>query len=400
MAGKLHVGIVGYGIAGIAAAIHLRNQGHHIVHFDRNNIPVTSGAGMLLHPPAIRLLTRLGVPTSAMACGAPVRRVRAQTMEGRSIIDFSYGDLSPGLHGLGIQRSALHRMLSAMDVGKDQLRGGCEIVSVDANNGNLFDEDGNRHGPFDMIVVADGTNSIIREQLSMPVRHDRRSESAALVGLLNDVDGFAGDSLIQYFNGNRHLSVWPVGYNEPDRQQRCSIAINVLLKDAESFLECGGWSKFATRVCPALTRLIGDRVDNLSMHIFSYRDTELDSLAVGRVVLIGDAAHSMSPQLGNGAQLALEDAAILSDFIARRTETFSGLEGFSRSRLLQLRPYHRASRWITPLFQSESTLLARFRDSMLTNAMFFPGMKKFYILCLIERINSILPSKPSNNFFR
>ncbi|HEX2584509.1 MAG TPA: NAD(P)/FAD-dependent oxidoreductase [Steroidobacteraceae bacterium] len=376
MTRKLQIGIVGYGIAGIAAAIHLRNQGHCITHFDRSKSPGALGAGMLLHPPAIRQLNQLGVSSSALSCGAPVRRIRAQTMRGRPIIDFCYGDLAAGSFGLGIQRAALHELLSHLDTGKDQLRSDHKIVSADQHCGTMYDESGNCHGPFDLIVVADGTNSLIREKLNFPVRHDRRSESAALVGLLNDPHTFAADALTQYFDGTRHLSIWPVGCTLADNQRRCSIAINVPLADAGAFRDLGIWREVATRLCPGIQELIASEVTDAYMHIFSYRHIELEQLTAGRVVLLGDAAHSMSPQLGNGAHLAMEDASILASFIARNADVNVALREFSRSRVDQLRSYHRASRWITPVFQSENNLLAMFRDNMLANAMLFPGVKR------------------------
>jgi 2-polyprenyl-6-methoxyphenol hydroxylase-like FAD-dependent oxidoreductase len=383
MANKFYVGIVGYGIAGIAAAIYFRSQGHVIAHFDRNKSPQATGAGMLLHPPAIRQLEHLGISTSNLKYGAPVRRICAQTSKGRRLINFNYEDVALGHVGLGIQRSTLHQLLSRQDTGRDQLTSDCKIVSIDARAGYIWEENGNRHGPFDIIVGADGTNSLIRERMRMPKRHDQYYESAAVVGLLNDPEGFAGDSLSQYFDGARHLSVWPVGYSVEGGQQQCSIAINVPVADAEALLERGIWREMAVSLCPRIENLISNQGDNSKMHIFSYRDTELDCAASGRVVLIGDAAHSMSPQLGNGAQLAMEDAAILSEFINRNPDVCGALQEFSRARLSQLRPFHRASRWITPIFQSDSRMLAMFRDNMIAGAMSSPALKRIVQSLLI-----------------
>ena len=115
----LDIAIVGYGIAGIAAAIHLRRSGHRITHFERSDPPVTCGAGMVLHPAAMRQLDMLGVSNAAIECGAPVRRIRAQTIQGRSLFELDYGDVVEGQCGLGIQRGTLHRLLSSADSGRN-----------------------------------------------------------------------------------------------------------------------------------------------------------------------------------------------------------------------------------------------------------------------------------------
>jgi 2-polyprenyl-6-methoxyphenol hydroxylase-like FAD-dependent oxidoreductase len=372
----LEVAIVGYGIAGIAAAIHLRRQGHIITHFDRNDPPVALGAGMLLHPPALRQLGELGVAASALLCGAPVRRICAQTVRGRPIMDFGYSDLAPGQFGLGIQRSTLHRLLSRADPGRDQIRGGCKITSLDPYLGYLFEECGARYGPYDLIVVADGANSLLRRLLPISVHHNRLAESAALVGLLNDPNGLGADRLVQYFDGVRHLSMWPVGRESTNREPRCSIAMNIALSEAAAFRDRGAWRDIVGCLCPGIFNLVSDCVDNSSLHIFSYRDVELSHCAVGRVALIGDAAHSMSPQLGNGAQLAMEDAAMLATFVGRHDDLLSALHAFGLARPLQLRSYHRASRWLTPLFQSDSRILAVLRDNLFASMMHFSSVKR------------------------
>ena len=75
----LDVAIVGYGIAGIAATIYLRRAGHRVTHFERHEPPVVGGAGMLMHPAAMRQLDRLGILAPALECGARVRRICART---------------------------------------------------------------------------------------------------------------------------------------------------------------------------------------------------------------------------------------------------------------------------------------------------------------------------------
>jgi 2-polyprenyl-6-methoxyphenol hydroxylase-like FAD-dependent oxidoreductase len=368
----LDVAIVGYGIAGIAAAIRLRRLGHRITHFDRNNPPAAVGAGMLLHPPAIRQLDQLGVMTDAVACGAPVRRICAQTVHGRPLMDFRYGDVLADQFGLGIQRATLHQLLASADGGRNQVCCGRKIISLDPVHGYVMDEQRVRHGQFDLIVVADGANSLLRKWISSRVRYDRCPHSAALVGLLDDPDLIAGDCLQQYFDSGRHISVWPAGCESPDSPPRCSFAINVPRSEAVAFRDTSDWRNLVTRLCPRIGKLVNESVQNTALHIFTYRDVELSQCVVGRAVVIGDAAHSMSPQLGTGAQLAMEDAALLATAVSQHGELSDALHFYALTRPRQLRRYHRASRWLTPLLQSDSRLFTFLRDHLFANAMRIP----------------------------
>lgn len=372
----INVAIIGYGIAGISAAIRLRNFGHPIAHFDRNDPPVAFGAGMLLHPAGIRQLDQLGVKAAAIACGAPVRRICARTVRDRSIMDLGYDDVVAGQCGLGIQRATLHTLLTSVDPGRGQVCAGRKIIALDPDRGYVTDDHDVRHGPFDLIVVADGANSLLRKRISPRMRFDQRADSAALVGLLDDPDGLAGDRLQQYFDSGRHVSVWPVGRESPDSPARCSIAINVTTNEAESFRDRGDWRILLARLCPDIGKLVDNRVQNASLHIFTYGDVELSRCSYGRAVAIGDAAHSMSPQLGTGAQLAMEDAALLATTIGLHNDLPGALRSYGHTRPQQLRHYHLASRWLTPLFQSDNQMLGMLRDHLIANSMRFSYMKR------------------------
>jgi 2-polyprenyl-6-methoxyphenol hydroxylase-like FAD-dependent oxidoreductase len=371
------IAIVGYGIAGIAAAIQLRRLGHRITHFERGASTVSSGAGMVLHPPALRRLGELGVLEAAMACGAPIQRIRASSSSGRTIMDLGYKDFRAEIVGLGIQRGTLHRLLASADAEREHVRNGCEIVTVDAVHGIVVDASNLRHGPFDVVVVADGANSLLRDQVKIAAVSNTLAESAALVGLLGDPHHVAGDQLVQYYDSSRrHVSVWPAGSDVPGGRSMCAIAMSVPLSDAKAFRASGQWRHILTRLCPAVGELVTKDVGNDSLHMFAYRDVELRQHARGRAVLIGDTAHSMSPQLGIGALLALEDAANLSGALAKYADCPTALQAYSWSRPQGLRQYHRASRWLTPLFQSDSLLFSALRDNLLPNAMLFPGVKQ------------------------
>jgi 2-polyprenyl-6-methoxyphenol hydroxylase-like FAD-dependent oxidoreductase len=363
MARTLKIAIVGYGIAGIAAAIHLRRLGHQIEHFERNSSTASSGAGMLLHPPALSFLEDLGLLTTIVACGVPIGQLFGQPQCGRKIMDIRYADRDAGEFGLGIQRGALLEILRAADSAYLDLRHGHHMTSVDANHGYLFEDGGRRHGPYDIVVAADGANSPLRRCISRLVRRDKLYPSAALTCLVDDPNALAGARVAQYFDGVHHVAVWPVGAVSPGEAHRTNISIKVVLATASEFRSSGAWSGAVARLCPQIAPLLQPGLGfELMPLIYSYRDVVLRRYYCGRVVFIGDAAHSMSPQLGQGARLALEDAAVLSRAIGESENFADALREYDLKRRASIARLQRASRWLTPLFQSNSRLLAALRD--------------------------------------
>lgn len=372
MTPPLRIAIVGYGIGGISAAMHLRRQGHCITHFDRHEPPSSAGAGMLLHPPAQRELAALGILEQAQECGAPVRGIHAQTTRGCPLFEMGYADFANGQFGLGIQRGTLHQLLSSADAGREAVMVGRNMTLADSHEGYLLDDLGGRHGPYDLVVVADGAESSLRAHGPFTTYRNQRAPTAALVGLIDDNDDVASDRLVQRFDRGSHVSVWPVGSSSPGGVRRCSFAMNVAVADASDFRERGLWNKRLAGFFPELGQALHDQVPALHPYVFTYRDVEVTSYAKDRIVLIGDAAHSMSPQLGIGAQLAMADARVLATKLATHDSVGAALHAYSRARPIQIRRYQQASRWLTPVLQSESRLMGGLRNGVLSAAMRSP----------------------------
>jgi 2-polyprenyl-6-methoxyphenol hydroxylase-like FAD-dependent oxidoreductase len=93
-----------------------------------------------------------------------------------------------------------------------------------------------------------------------------------------------------------------------------------------------------------------------------YFDVTMPRFHAERLVFIGDAAHATSPQLGQGTNLALEDARVLAACVSAHRELGAALDQFSRARRAHVRFYQRASWGLTPFFQSDYGALATLRD--------------------------------------
>jgi 2-polyprenyl-6-methoxyphenol hydroxylase-like FAD-dependent oxidoreductase len=363
MTQPLDIAVVGYGIAGAAAAVLLRRQGHRVEVFERSDRDAPAGAGILLHPPALGLLARVGILESALALGARVSGIVGETIKGRRLMSFCYETRARGDSGLGIQRQALLELLRSSDRSQGSVHFGRAVGRADATGGLLWLEDGTRCGPYDLVVAADGANSTLRRSVPGIVAKDRLYRSAALVCLVDDPEGMVGAAVRQRFAGTRHVSAWPVGSRDVSLPRRASVSVNVPLADAARWMANDAWLRVVSGIWPELAELFRATATNRPRPVvYSYRDVVLRAFGCGRVVLLGDAAHAMSPQLGMGASLALDDAISFAATLALYPAPRDAMKVLEEERRSTVAACQRACRWLTPGFQSESRMLAAARD--------------------------------------
>ena len=364
---RRHVAIVGYGTGGQAAALALARQGHHVEVFERVPNPGPVGAGFLLQPTGLQALWQLGLLDRACALGAPVARLYGETPEGRAVMDMRYVDLDARLSGVGMQRGALFALLhEAMTAQGDvQLHADHAIAELDCDGGRLRDARGAWHGPFDVVVVADGSASSLRATVT-GMRIDAPYPWGALWCLLPEGDWPWRDELRQRYRLARQMAgMLPVGCMPGDPVRRLSFFWSLPVGQFEAWRTAGrdAWLSELEALWPRARTQLGDAFPVECLSRAAYRDAIPTRWWRGRAVLLGDAAHAMSPQLGQGVNMALVDAVSLAAHVSVARSTAEAFVAHETQRRAHLAAYHRFSRWLTPLFQSERDMLARVRDA-------------------------------------
>jgi 2-polyprenyl-6-methoxyphenol hydroxylase-like FAD-dependent oxidoreductase len=369
--GPLDIAVVGCGVAGQAAATLLAERGHRVTIYERFTEPQPVGAGLLLQPTGLAVLRALGLADAAIAAGARVVGLEARTHRGRSILDLRYADLHPLAHGVGIHRTTLFDLLHGRLLKSPaKLVTGAEIVDVDKTH--LVEAGGARHGPFDLIVVADGAHSALRTRL-MPHARAPLYFWGCMWTTAPDLAGIGAAGLLrQRVRGTRlMMGLLPVGRGEVTIYW--SLPIRALGRSKT--IDMKAWRKTATALWPEAAPIIDHAAEAGDFARATYRRVALSHWNAGPVLFIGDAAHGTSPQLGQGANLGLMDAWTLARTLDDAPELLTAFLRFERRRNPAVRYYRHASHLLTPFFQSRLAPLGWLRDAVMGPACHVPGLR-------------------------
>jgi 2-polyprenyl-6-methoxyphenol hydroxylase-like FAD-dependent oxidoreductase len=375
------VGVVGCGVGGMGAALALARRGHEVTLLEAFTAPRPLGSGLLLQPTGLKALTTLGLGEAIRAAGAPIMRLDGRDLTGRKVLDVNYSDWRRGGHGIGIHRAtlfdALHAALAPAGV---TVITGARITRVeDTRRPVLHDDTGRAHGPFDLAVVADGSASGLRQALK-PGSRARPYPWGAVWANAPDPDGVWNGALSQiYDRAEVMVGVLPVGRGSDSGERLVSLFWSLPVADMDAFYagDFDAWKTRARTVWPAIAPLLETLPDAQGMARAVYRDVWVGRWNAEATLLIGDAAHGTSPQLGQGANLALVDAVELGErFGGTTTSVAVTAAAYEADRRRHVMIYQFVSWAMTPLFQSHGGFWAGVRRWLFTPLSRAPGIRQ------------------------
>jgi salicylate hydroxylase len=364
----IKIAVAGAGTAGLAVAAFLARDGHAVRLFERFAQPRAIGAGLLLQPTGLACLARLGLDGAAVHYGQPITGICGETVKGRRVLDISYRELGGHLFGLGMHRGALFSVLHA-EVNRlgVALTAATEIEAsrLTGEGRILIDRQGNEHGVFDLVVDATGVRSLLRAAHAA-VRFDRPYPYGALWGSVpQPADWPHPDCLVQRYEGcHTMVGMLPIGRSVGDARRLIALFWSLRLTDRGRWRAAGlePWKTRLAAVCPQAEPLLAEVHSPDDMTFATYADIALERPFGERLAFIGDAGRALSPQLGQGANLALIDAATLGDCLRGASTLAAALAAYRARRRRHGNFYALASRWLTPFFQSDSRAAAGLRD--------------------------------------
>lgn len=308
--------IAGGGIGGLAAAIALRRAGLEVRVFERASAIGEVGAGLTIQSNAILALRRIGLDQEVIGSGRVLQAASIRTPRGRVLSNADLAEVGKavGAPAVAIHRATLQRLL-LNSLGADSVETGREVLRYEAGPEGVsvvFQDGGRAEGS--LLIGADGIRSAVRAQMlrdgeplyaGYTCWRGVTREGGATVAETTETWGRGRRFGIVPIEGGRiywfaTLNAPPGGRDEPGR-------VGATLEHLFA-----GWHSPVAQVLAATSEEAILRNDILH-RLPAQRWVE------GRVALLGDAAHAMTPNLGQGACQAIEDAVILADCLVRDT---------------------------------------------------------------------------------
>lgn len=370
------IAIIGAGTAGLAAAIILARQGHQISIFESVDDLSPVGAGLLLQPAGLAVFAHLGVLEHALSLGAVVTGLEGRLPSQQLLVNSHYVQAGQNLYGLGIHRATLcHVLVSALQnqdfphtvtwhMGAQiqtlqQQQDSCVVTGL--LNQQTFSTN------FDLVIVANGARSQLRPKEW--VKLDKPYPWGAAWTIVPECLVLDRQILHQFYDGaNIMMGVLPTGAvpNAPT-QRLSSVFWSLRTQQLQDWMKTKQqreqWLTQVQQRWPIaaewLTTVIHQPEQWLAAN---YRDVVMTRFGKGRIGVIGDAAHAMSPQLGQGANMALLDAWALGQAFAKAKDFNELWQNYHQLRASSTHFYQWLSRQLTPLYQSDKQWAAKFRD--------------------------------------
>ncbi|MCM2293801.1 FAD-dependent monooxygenase [Allorhizobium sp. BGMRC 0089] len=324
--------VIGGGIAGMSAAIALRQAGLSVDVCDRDPHWKVYGAGITITGPTLRAMGRLGVLDEVLRQGYAADGIDVCSTDGRKLMTID--TRSDALGGIpsagGILRPTLHSIISArlLTLGPTMMLGvTVETLENEADHVNIVFSTG-KSARYDLVVGADGIYSRTRQQLfpdaprphyagqycwrlMMPRHPDILRRTFFLGGQgkvgLNPV---SPDSMYMFYVEAQAEPIWRDETKQHLLLSELLSPYGGVLKDVRNKLTAS--SQIVCR--PLETVFVGE------------------DWTKGRTVLIGDAAHATTPQLASGAGMGIEDGLVLGEEIGRNVDIAAGLSAFMARR--------------------------------------------------------------------
>ena len=366
---QFDIAIAGCGPAGLAAALLLHRQGHRVTLFERFAEPRPIGSGLMIQPSGLAVLDALGLAPGVLAHGAPIHALRGLNHQSDIALDARYEDIGrPGACGIGIHRGSLFGLLYDAAIGEGiAIETAFAVARSELTSGarTLISTDGRSSAPFDAVVDALGTSSPLAPPCGQWLAFgalwatlDWPAQAPFDAGLLEQ----------RYMHASQMAGVLPTGTRLRGDRPELSFFWSLKVAEFESWQAAGldAWKAQVCALWPDCEGLLDAIVDPEQLTFARYAHRRVPDPVSERLIHIGDAWHSASPQLGQGANMALLDAYALAQAMAGGGDLQARLTGAAALRDRHVKLYQALTWAATPLYQSDKVWHALLRDFLLT----------------------------------
>lgn len=365
MVKPLEIAIAGAGIGGLALGVFLARDGHRVRIYDQFSAPKPVGSGLMLQQTGLAVLGKLGLRQEIDQLGTRIERLWGLTTPSlRPVLDVRYAKWRAEVYGLGVQRGLVFEALldAAMAAGVELILES-PVANANPNTPDLVLEDGTCITGLDLVVYAHGA----RSSLTPENRGVDLPYGALWATLPWAEDGpFDRTALEQrYRNSSEMTGVMPSGRISDGAPETLTYFWSIRADEEAAWRAnpLDDWKADAIALWPETECLMPHFQRHEDLTFARYRHHTSNQPIAGRgFARIGDAWHAASPQLGQGANMALLDAWAMSEAIKTTADMPAALNQYLSSRRGHVRMYQLMTWLFTPVYQGDSRVLPWLRD--------------------------------------
>lgn len=352
--------IIGAGIGGVTAALALRQAGLAVTVFERAEQLREVGSALPLWMNALRALEKLGITDQVSAIGRPVTSAYVTTWRGEKLAHINRDHLfqKPGTLSMAVSRPELLDVLGEA-LGVEHIQLGTRYPGFTQKRGQVcahFADGREVHG--DVLIGADGVHSATRAQLfgkAMP-RYAGYTCWRGIARIAREgIETWAWGNRMQFgvIPMSRGRAYWFAQQRAPEGEA-----------EQEGWRKCAVWNLFAQWPDP-IPAVIEATEETQILRNDIYETEPLPHWSRGQVTLLGDAAHTMTPDLGQGACQAIEDAVVLGACLRSEPDTVLALKQYEARRLSRTKRVALLARLIGQAIHTTNPVVAVTRDFLI-----------------------------------
>jgi len=347
--------VVGGGIGGLAAAIGLHRIGWDVTVLERTSMLEDTGAGISLAANGLRALDELGIGGAVRNASRGQYSGGTRTPQGGWLarMDGSALEKAVGTPIMGIPRSTLHRLLREALPARSLVIGSEAATVEQTGPGTVHVGYSTTVLEADLVVAADGIDSKVRGRLFPDHPGPVHSGSTVLRAITEHAVDLRTDFELTWGRG---AEFGHIAFLDGKAEWHAVLSLPAGTRFADPLTELR--RRFHTWHDPIPALLNATRPEAVLHHDVNELRTPLPSYTVGRIALLGDAAHAMTPNLGQGACQALEDAVTLAAALGAESTVEAGLARYDAERRPRSQAVARAARQAGRMGQQLSHPLA------------------------------------------
>lgn len=326
--------IIGAGIGGLTTAIALAQKGINVKVYERANEIREVGAGIWVAPNGMKVFEKLGIVQDVLNAGKTLKEI--------SVVDLNYKTISTIIdedfkskykyRTVAIHRAKLQKILASYVPSENIFLNKSFKSYRQTETSIIADFEDGTFAEADFLINADGIKSNARLQIQSKLNLRYSGQSCWRFTTCFELPKGEEDNMYEVWANSKGLRV---GYSKIDEKQLYVFITN--------FEKQGGSDNTLTlkedllKLCVDFSPLIRDLINSASNNniirtdLFDFKP--ISKWTDGRVALIGDAAHATTPNLGQGACQAIEDALVIAGQLSSNNDIMTSLKNFQSKRI-------------------------------------------------------------------